>query len=359
MTGDPPVAFPDPGPSDDPASRRDPRAVGSVRPGLAVTLPVVTARPGRGDRDFPLQVRGVRPVRVPGGTSRPAGHATVVGGWVPPVSSAPPPEVEGATPVSSPVTSAADRPDAAHLRAAILRLGSRGALDLEGLGREAVTALLAAGRVRDIGDVFHLTPPSFDGLGVSAGRVAQIMRGLEAGRSRPLWRLLVGLSIPGVGESAARALVQALPSLDAIGSASAVGLAAVPGVSAANAAAVAAWFADANHRDIVARLVAGGVSVADALAASSDLLAGVTVVITGVLTAWSRDGAAEAVRIRGGQVVGAVSGRTSFVIAGAKPGAGKYDQARALGVLVLDEAGFAVLLEQGPDVARSRAAAFE
>ncbi len=353
MSTNPAGAAADPAPIGDPPSRRDPRAVGSVRPGPAVTLPVASAGPATGDRDFLLQVRGVRPDRGLGGTSRPAGPVTAVGGWVPPVSSAPPPVADRAVGVSSAVTSAAGRPDDAHLRAAILRLGSRGALDLAGLGREAVGALVAAGRVRDIGDVFHLTPESFAGLGVSRGRVAQIMCGLEAGRGRPLWRLLVGLSIPGVGESVAQALTRTWPSLDAIASASAVSLAAVPGVSPVVAEAVVAWFADATHRDIVARLVAGGVSVADAPAAGSSLLAGVTVVITGVLAAWSRDGAAEAVRSRGGQVAGAVSGRTSFVVAGAKPGAGKREAAAALGVPVLDEAGFAALLERGPDAARS------
>ncbi|KJE22078.1 DNA ligase, NAD-dependent [Frankia torreyi] len=245
----------------------------------------------------------------------------------------------------------------AQLRESIFHIASRGALDIDGLGYETAIALLEADRVGDIGDIFHLTPESFEGLrGFGQKKIDQILRGVEAARHRPLWRLLVGLSIRHVGPTAARALARELRSLDAIAAAPAEQLAAVEGVGPKIASAVVDWFADARHRDIVARIAAGGASLADAGAEEGPRpLDGVAVVITGTLEGWSRDSATEAVQGRGGKVTGSVSKKTAFVVVGADPGAAKYDKARSLGVPVLDEAGFAVLLERGADAARERA----
>ncbi|WP_261561720.1 NAD-dependent DNA ligase LigA [Frankia tisae] len=245
----------------------------------------------------------------------------------------------------------------AQLRESIFHIASRGALDIDGLGYETAIALLEADRVHDIGDIFHLTAESFEGLrGFGQKKIDQILRGVEAARHRPLWRLLVGLSIRHVGPTAARGLARELRSLDAIAAAPAEQLAAVEGVGPKIASAVVDWFADARHRDIVARIAAGGASLADAGAEEGPRpLDGVAVVITGTLDTWSRDSATEAVRGRGGKVTGSVSKKTAFVVVGADPGAAKYDKARSLGVPVLDEAGFAVLLERGADAARERA----
>ncbi|WP_261568293.1 NAD-dependent DNA ligase LigA [Frankia gtarii] len=245
----------------------------------------------------------------------------------------------------------------AQLRESIFHIASRGALDIDGLGYETAIALLEADRVHDIGDIFHLTAESFEGLrGFGQKKIDQILCGVEAARHRPLWRLLVGLSIRHVGPTAARGLARELRSLDAIAAAPAEQLAAVEGVGPKIARAVVDWFADARHRDIVARIAAGGASLADAGAEEGPRpLDGVAVVITGTLDAWSRDSATEAVQGRGGKVTGSVSRKTAFVVVGADPGAAKYDKARSLGVPVLDEAGFAVLLERGADAARERA----
>ncbi|WP_242425055.1 helix-hairpin-helix domain-containing protein, partial [Frankia sp. EI5c] len=242
----------------------------------------------------------------------------------------------------------------AQLRESVFHLASRGALDIDGLGYETATVLLAEGRIRDIGDVFHLTPESFQGLrGFGEKKIEQILRGVEAARDRPLWRLLVGLSIRHVGPTAARALARELRSLDAIAAAPAERLAAVDGVGAKIAEAVVDWFADARHRDLVARLAAGGVRLADEGAGEGPgPLDGVVVVITGTLREWSRDTATEAVQARGGKVTGSVSKKTTFVVAGADPGASKYEKARSLGIPLLDETGFKALLDDGADAAR-------
>ena len=245
----------------------------------------------------------------------------------------------------------------AQLRESIFHFAGRGALDIDGLGYETGIALIAAGRVRDIGDIFHLTTAAFAGLeGFGAKKTEKVLAGIEAARHRPLWRLLVGLSIRHVGPTAAQALARELRSLDAIAAASAAELAVVEGVGPTIAEAVVDWFADPRHRDIIERIRAGGATLAHAGdGAGPRPLEGVTVVITGTLSAYSRDGAIEAVQARGGKVSNSVSKKTAFCVVGDNP-ASKYDKAVALGVAVLAEAGFAVLLVDGADAARALAA---
>jgi DNA ligase (NAD+) len=242
----------------------------------------------------------------------------------------------------------------AQQRESVFHFAGRGAMDIDGLGYETAIALLQGGRIRDVGDVFSLTPESFEGLrGFGPKKVEQILRGIEAARDRPLWRLLVGLSIRHVGPTAAQAFARRFRTLDAVMAAPVEELAAVEGVGPVVAQALHDWFADARHRDIVERLRAGGARVADEGADEGPRpLEGVTVVVTGTLESYSRDGATEAVQALGGKVTGSVSKKTDFVVVGADPGASKYEKAVKLGVPRLDDAGLAVLLEQGPDAAR-------
>jgi DNA ligase (NAD+) len=240
----------------------------------------------------------------------------------------------------------------AQLRESVFHFAGRGALDIDGLGYETSTVLLENGRLNDIGDVFHLSAESFEGLrGFGDKKIAQILSGLEAARHRPLWRLLVGLSIRHVGPSAAQALARELRSLDAIAAADEDQLAAVEGVGPTIAAAIAEWFDDERHRRLVERIEAGGAQVEDeGTAGGPGPLAGVTVVVTGTLASHSRDAAAAAVQERGGKISGSVSKKTSFVVAGDSPGS-KYDKARQLGVPILDESGFQLLLDDGAEAA--------
>jgi len=241
----------------------------------------------------------------------------------------------------------------AQRRESVFHLAGRGALDIDGLGYETAIALLGADRIKDIGDVFHLTPESFDGLrGFGPKKIEQVLSGLEAGRHRPLWRLLVGLSIRHVGPTAAQALARELRSLDAIAAASTEELASVDGVGPTIAAAVVEWFADERHRDIVKRLAEGGVTtVEEGPVGGPGPLDGLSIVVTGTLTSYSRDVATEAITSRGGKVTSSVSKKTSYVVAGADPGASKYDKAVKLGVPLLDDAGFEALLSGGPEAA--------
>jgi DNA ligase (NAD+) len=246
----------------------------------------------------------------------------------------------------------------AQLRERLFYLASRGALDIEALGYEAVVALLADGLVADEGDLFDLTDeklaasPFFVNKAGGLKLVAHaLLANLEEAKTRPLWRFLVGLSIRHVGPTAARALADAFGSLDAIAAASPDALAIVDGVGPTIAASVAEWFTVDWHAAIVAKWRAAGAQLEtpgfDPSAAASRLLAGVTVVITGTLPNLSRDEAAEAVRAAGGKVSSSVSKKTSFVVAGENAGS-KYDKAVELGIRILDEAGLRTLLADGP-----------
>jgi DNA ligase (NAD+) len=179
-----------------------------------------------------------------------------------------------------------------------------------------------------------------------------LLANLEEAKTRPLWRVLVALSIRHVGPTAARALAEAFGSVDAIAIASPDALAIVDGVGPTIAASVAEWFTVDWHAAIVAKWRAAGVQLDtpgfDPSAAASRLLAGVTVVLTGTLPGISRDEAAEAVRAAGGKVSSSVSKKTSFVVAGENPGS-KADKAVELGIPILDEAGLQTLLTDGPD----------
>jgi DNA ligase (NAD+) len=249
----------------------------------------------------------------------------------------------------------------AQLRESVFHFAGRGAMDVDGLGYETAIALLQAGRLTDVGGVFHLTEASFEGLrGFGPKKVEQILRGVEAARDRPVWRLLVGLSIRHVGPTAAQDVARQFRTMDAVMAASPEELAAVEGVGPVVARSLHAWFQDERHREIVERIRAGGARFADEGSDEGPRpLEGVTVVVTGTLATYSRDGATEAVQALGGKVTGSVSKRTDFVVLGSDPGASKRDKAAKLGVPVLDDAGLRVLLEQGPDAARAVASRLE
>jgi DNA ligase (NAD+) len=250
----------------------------------------------------------------------------------------------------------------AQLRERLFHLAGRGAFDIEVLGYEAVSALLDCGLVADEGDVFSLAAEKLETCpffmvkqGTLSANATRLLANLEQARTRPLWRILVALSIRHVGPTAARALASEFGSLDAIEDASVDALAAVDGVGPTIAASLREWFLVDWHRAIIAKWRDAGVRLEDPdwdpNRAAARLLAGVTVVITGTLEGLSRDEAGEAVRQAGGKVTSSVSKKTDFVVAGENAGS-KHDKAAELGVPILDEAAFRMLLEQGPEAVR-------
>ena len=239
-----------------------------------------------------------------------------------------------------------------QLRERVFHVGSRGAMDVEGLGWKAANALLECGLVSDEGDLFALTAdglarcPFFTRAGGSAltANAEALLAQLDTAKERPLWRVLVALSIRHVGPTAARALAAEFGSLDAIAAASVADLAATEGVGPIIADAVAEWFGEDWHRAVVDKWRQAGVSLADEKGDElPQTMAGLTVVITGTLAGHSRDGAKEAVLARGGKVSGSVSKKTDYVIVGDNPGS-KADKAAELARPILDEAAFDRLL---------------
>jgi DNA ligase (NAD+) len=231
----------------------------------------------------------------------------------------------------------------------ISHFASRGAMDIEHLGERTVYDFVRAELLHDVADIYRLDYEAiagFEGWGETS--IANLQAAIEASKSRPLANLLVGLSIRHLGGTGSQLLARSFRHLDRIMAATADELAAVEGVGAVIGASVQQFFALERNRDVVDRL-----RVADLNFEGPDApelpqnLTGKSVVVTGTLEGWSREEAEEAVKARGGKSPGSVSKKTTAVVVGSDPGAAKLTKATELGVPVLDEAGFARLLETG------------
>lgn len=253
----------------------------------------------------------------------------------------------------------------AQVRERIFHVASRNALDIEGLGMEAAVALVGAGVVANEGDLFDLDAAALmrtqlfvrapqkgeEGPQLSANGHT-LLANVAAAKTRPLWRILVALSIRHVGPQAARALAAHFGSLAAIAAAEVDALADVEGVGPTIAASVRSWFHGPEsgwHNTIVEKWRRAGVQLADETPTqAAATLEGLVIVVTGTLAQFSRDEAKEAIVSRGGRATGSVSRNTDYVVAGAKAG-NKATQAEKLGIPILDEGQFEQLLAGGPD----------
>ena len=233
-------------------------------------------------------------------------------------------------------------------------IGSRSALDIDVLGYEAAAALLADKLVIDEGDLFSLTLKDLsksDFFTKKDGSISVIadrfVAGLELAKSRPLWRVLVALSIRHVGPTSAQALANKFGSIANIQKASADELANIDGVGGVIAEAIVEWFDIDWHKQIIKKWEKAGVALVDAPKEKfKQTLEGLTIVVTGSLNDFTRDGASEAIVARGGKAASSVSSKTDYVVAGDSAGS-KLDKATELGITILDEAGFKKLLEKG------------
>ena len=285
----------------------------------------------------------------------------------------------------------------AQLRERLFYLAGRKALDIEHFGYVAAAALTGPLEpeeppLKDEGDLFDLTVEQLlpikayvldqdSGLpkrdpktgeekvvtvfanqqGKPKKNALAMLRNIEAAKDRPLARVLTALSIRHVGPVAAEALAREFRSIDRIEQASEEELSATEGVGPTIAASLKEWFAADWHREIIRKWKAAGVRMEDERSGEDEgprPLEGLTVVVTGTLENFTRDGAKEALQNRGAKVTGSVSKKTSFVVVGDNPGS-KYDKAVQLKVPVLNEDGFQVLLEEGPDAAADAALSAE
>jgi DNA ligase (NAD+) len=238
-------------------------------------------------------------------------------------------------------------------------VAGRSALDIEVLGNEAAVALVSSGLLPDEGDLFSLDEEKLTRIelfrtkaGALSANGQKLLANLEAVKERPLWKIIVALSIRHVGPTAARALALEFGSLPRIMDASEEELAEAEGVGPAIVTALGEWFETPWRRAIVDKWQAAGVRMAEERDTSiARNLEGLSIVVTGSLQTFSRDEAKEAIMARGGKASGSVSKKTAFVVVGDAPGS-KYEKAVQLKVPVLDEDGFRVLLDEGPDEAR-------
>ncbi|MER7044239.1 NAD-dependent DNA ligase LigA [Streptomyces jumonjinensis] len=281
----------------------------------------------------------------------------------------------------------------AQLRERLFYLAGRKSLDIEHFGYVAAAALTsplepAEPPLTDEGDLFDLTieqllpirayvldqdsklpkrdPKTGEDKtatvfanqeGEARKNAVAMLENIAAAKNRPLARILTGLSIRHVGPVAAEALAREFRSIQRIQEATEEELAATDGVGDIIAASLKQWFAEEWHQEILRKWRAAGVRMEDEGAGEEQgprPLEGLTVVVTGTLDDFTRDGAKEALQSLGAKVTGSVSKKTGFVVVGDNPGS-KYDKAMQLKVPVLNEAGFRILLEQGPDAAREAA----
>ena len=236
----------------------------------------------------------------------------------------------------------------------VFHVAGRGAFDIEGLGSEAAYELLRAGVIEDEGDVFDLDRDKLlrtdlftraakkgeDGSQLSANG-QKLLENLAKSKDVPLWRVVVALSIRHVGPTAARALAAEFGSMEAIRGASEVDIAAAEQVGPTIAASVRDWFDGPGvrlaQRASCEKWAAAGVRMEDERDDSTpQTLEGMTIVVTGSLVDFSRDGAKEAIVSRGGKAASSVSKKTDYVVVGDSPGS-KAEKAEQLGVPILDE----------------------
>lgn len=238
-----------------------------------------------------------------------------------------------------------------RLREWLAHFVGRSGMDIEGMGYKTIDLLISEGLITDPADIFFLDPAALLGReGWGDLSVSKLMEGIDQARNRPVHRLLIGLGIRHVGGTVARALAREFRSVDAILSASEEEIAGIDGVGPTIAASVRAWAVAPDTAPLIEKLRDGRVRLADEEpdVKVGDLLAGVTLVITGTLAAYSRDESKAAVEERGGKVTGSVSNKTTAVVAGESPGGAKMTKAAELGIPVIDEESFERLLAAGP-----------
>ena len=227
---------------------------------------------------------------------------------------------------------------------------SRGALDIRGVGEKLTAQLIQAGYVRGAGDLYALSAEQLSGLERGGDKRAQnVLAQLEESKSRPLWRVVNALGMAGVGERNAQSLARTFGSLDALITATPEQLGAVPGLGGTLAVSVTQGLKDPRTVTLLTQLRAAGLNPQEMQEARGELLSGLNFVITGTLTR-PRDEIKAVIETQGGRVTGSVTGKTSYLIAGAEAGS-NLTRAVELGVKVLDEAGLEALIGEKREAA--------
>lgn len=236
----------------------------------------------------------------------------------------------------------------AQLKRTIQHFGSRDALDIRGLGRETVDALVSNGLVRSVADLFTLTRRDLLGVGRFGDvAAANLLSAIGRAKRTSLRRFISALGIPGVGAQTARDLAEHFGTLDRLQSADETALTRVPGIGPAAARELAGFFRQAVNRHVIDSCRRRGVRIIGPTMRRKGPLSGKTVVFTGGLESMTREDAEARARARGARTARTVSKDTDLVVAGMQPGS-KYAKARALGVPIIDERQFQKLMRVNP-----------
>ena len=231
----------------------------------------------------------------------------------------------------------------------VIYFGSRGAMDIEGLGERTVFQLSDAGLITDPADIYSLTVEQLLGLeGFAKISVEKLLAAIEGSKTRPLPKLLTALGVKGLGPSASEALSLAFGTLDSILAADEAALATTGGVGPVIAGSICRWYSIDANKVFVEKLRKAGVEFGKVeVSRMPQVLAGKAVVVTGTLERFSREEAELAIKARGGKSPGSVSAKTFAVVVGDSPGASKITKAQELGLPILDGDGFDQLLATG------------
>jgi DNA ligase (NAD+) len=255
----------------------------------------------------------------------------------------------------------------ARLQRGLEHFAARGAMNIDGLGESLIAQLIDSGLIRDYADVYSLSADQLANLTSTSTRAdgraiqrrfgeknaAKVIEQIERSKTNELWRLVYGLGIRHVGERGAQVLSRAFWSMDALAAATIDELQRTQEIGPVLAESVRSWMDEPRNRQLLQRLQAAGVRMevpeSDRTASpASEALAGRTYVITGTLTAMTREQAEAALKRLGAKVAGSVSRKTTGVVVGAEAGS-KADKARQLGVPMLDEAAFLNLIGSASD----------
>lgn len=233
----------------------------------------------------------------------------------------------------------------AQLMRHLVHFASRDAMDIEGLGPANVENLVNAGLLKTPGDLYALRAEDVAQLDRMGKKSAQnLIDAIEKSKENDLSKLLTAFGIRQVGQKAAQVLARQFGTLDALAAAGEEALTEVPDIGAVTAQSIAAWFADPQSQHLMETLKAAGVNMESHAQPVGDKLAGLTFVLTGELSGFTRKEAGERIEALGGKVSGSVSKKTSYVVAGEAAGS-KLRKAQELNVPILDEAAFVAMLE--------------
>jgi DNA ligase (NAD+) len=233
----------------------------------------------------------------------------------------------------------------ARLRESLLHFGSRGVMNIDGMGEAVVVQLMDKGLVKTLSDLYGLTEEQLlqlERVGEKSARA--LLAEIEKSKEMPLDRVLFGLGIRFVGERTAQTLAEEFGSMDALMAAGQDELERVNDVGPRVSEAIVEFFHEQRNRDLVERLREAGLRFTAEKRQKSSKLEGKTFVLTGTLPHLSREEAKERIEAAGGKVSGSVSKKTHYVVAGEEAGS-KLEKAQALGVPVMDEAGLLEMLQ--------------